>query len=96
MNDEKRGPGRPPKKPTGGEASSSKPRGSSLAEELRSEREAVLFSDDDSGSDKNALIEEYTLPYTGIFYLEATRYAGTDNPNTAGSFTLVLAQRMDR
>ena len=63
---------------------------------ILSESVSVLFHDDDGGGDQNALIEEYTLPYTGIFYLEATRYAGTDNPNTAGSFTLVLAQRMDR
>lgn len=63
---------------------------------IRSENETILFSDDDTGGNQNALIEQYTIPYTGIFYLEATRYTGADNPNTRGSFTLVLAQRRDQ
>ena len=61
---------------------------------ILSEDERILFSDDDSGGNKNALVTEYIIPYTGIFYLEATRYNGADNPNTAGSFTLVLAQHL--
>jgi hypothetical protein len=63
---------------------------------ILSESGRVMFSDDDTGGNQNALIAQYTIPYTGVFYVEATRYAGSDNPNTAGSFTLVLAQRMDQ
>ena len=59
------------------------------------ERDTVMVSNDDGGNHQNALIESYVLPYTGIYYIEATRYDGADNPNTIGSYTLVLAQRFD-
>lgn len=59
------------------------------------ERDTVLVSNDDGGNHQNALIESYMLPYTGIYYIEATRYDGADNPDTIGSYTLVLAQRFD-
>ncbi len=55
-----------------------------------------IVRDDDSGGNQNALIERYSLPYTGVYYIKATRYDGTTgNPNTSGSFILVLAQRFD-
>lgn len=60
------------------------------------DRQTRLFSDDDSGGGiNNARIDRYTLGYTGIYYIRATRYDGADNPGTSGSFVLVLAQRFD-
>lgn len=55
----------------------------------------VLISDDDGGGRPNARIDRYTLPETGIYYIEATRYNGVDNPNTRGGYILVLAQIFD-
>lgn len=53
----------------------------------------VLREDDDSGGGKNARIARYELPATGIYYIRATRYSGdTGDPNTRGSFILVLAR----
>ncbi len=53
----------------------------------------IVKQDDDSGGGQNARIARYVLPRTGIYYIRATRFSGTDgNPNTAGSFILVLAQ----
>jgi hypothetical protein len=65
--------------------------------ELYSEnRVSLLAGDDDSGGGvNNARIDRFTLGYTGIYYIRATRYFGDDNPNTSGSFVLVLAQRFD-
>lgn len=52
-----------------------------------------LVTDDDSGSGQNARIARYVLPRTGVYYLRAGRYSGSDgNPNTRGSFILVLAR----
>lgn len=54
----------------------------------------VLVTVDDSVSGQDARIERYTLPATGIYYIRATRYSGTDSDsNTAGNFVLVLARR---
>jgi hypothetical protein len=55
----------------------------------------LLASDDNGGGSANALIERYTLPYTGVYYLQAARYEGADRPPTRGGFVLVLAQRFD-
>jgi hypothetical protein len=55
----------------------------------------LLVSDDDSGGQQNALIDRYTLPYSGVYYLQAGRYEGSDRPATRGSFVLVLARRFD-
>jgi hypothetical protein len=55
----------------------------------------LLASDDNSGGSLNALIERYTLPYTGVYYLQAGRYEGADRPVTRGGFVLVLAERFD-
>jgi hypothetical protein len=55
-----------------------------------------IASDDDSGGDQNARIDRYTLSETGVYYIQASRFSGADgNPNTSGSFILVLAQRFD-
>jgi len=60
------------------------------------DRQSVLAADDDSGGGaNNARVDRFTLGYTGIYYIRATRYFGDDNPNTSGSFVLVLAQRFD-
>ncbi|HLV35895.1 MAG TPA: PPC domain-containing protein [Spirillospora sp.] len=59
---------------------------------LNSDQRPVV-SDDDSGGGQNARINEYRLPVTGTYYVRATRYSGeTGNPNTEGSFVLVLAR----
>ncbi|MBL8155001.1 MAG: PPC domain-containing protein [Anaerolineae bacterium] len=53
----------------------------------------VLAEDDDSGGGQNARIARYVLPATSIYYVRAARFSGTDgNPNTQGSFVLVLAR----
>jgi hypothetical protein len=62
---------------------------------LNSELNA-LISDDDSGGGQNARIGEYRIPATGTYYIRATRYTGTTgDPNTEGSFVLVLARRFN-
>jgi hypothetical protein len=57
--------------------------------------ETLLFSDDDGGNGQNARIDRFRLPETGVYYVQASRYDGADNPNTSGSFVLVLAQIFD-
>ncbi|MAS35089.1 MAG: hypothetical protein CL610_13850 [Anaerolineaceae bacterium] len=53
-----------------------------------------VVSDDDGGGGQNARISEYRIPVTGTYYVRATRYNGdTADPNTEGSFVLVLARR---
>jgi hypothetical protein len=55
-----------------------------------------LTSDDDSGNEQDARIDRYTLPRTGVYYVVASRYSGTEgDAHTSGSFTLVLARRYD-
>jgi hypothetical protein len=63
---------------------------------LNSDQRAVV-SDDDSGSGQNARIDRYVIPVTGTYYVRATRYSGEPpgNPNTRGSFILVLARRFN-
>lgn len=65
------------------------PRVAVLDSELRE-----LVSDDDSGGEQNSLIERYTLPATGTYYLQASRYSGEGLPTTGG-YVLVLTQRLD-
>lgn len=61
---------------------------------LLGENQLPIISDDDSGGGQNARIERFVLGRTGIYYIEATRYSGTQsNANTRGSFILVLAKR---
>jgi hypothetical protein len=54
----------------------------------------VLVSDDNSGIDRNARIDRYTLPNTGVYYIEAGRVEG-ESVGSGGSFLLVLAQIFD-
>ena len=59
------------------------------------DRVSVYLSDDDGGNGQNALIDEFNVPSTGIYYIRAERYRGRDNPNTSGSYVLTFAQRFD-
>lgn len=53
-----------------------------------------MTRNDDSGGSQNSLIENFSLPATGMYTIRARRYSGTDgNPDTAGSYVLVLAER---
>ena len=55
-----------------------------------------LAQDDDSAGSQNARIERFTLPYTGVYYLRASRYTNpAGGTPTAGSFLITLAQRFD-
>ena len=56
----------------------------------------VVASDDDGGGDRNARIAGYRLPATGTYYIRAGRYSGEPpgDPNTFGSYILVLAKRV--
>ncbi len=65
----------------------------SIVSVLNSDQRPIV-SDDDSGGGQNARINEYRIPVTGTYYIRATRYSGeTGDPNTEGSFVLVLARR---
>lgn len=55
----------------------------------------VLVSDNDTGVDRNARIDRYVLPNTGVYYIEAGRVDGEAVSGSAGSFLLVLAQIFD-
>jgi hypothetical protein len=56
----------------------------------------IVRNDDADETTRNARIEGYRLPETGVYYLQAGRYSGTTaNPNTRGSFILTFAQRFD-
>lgn len=51
-----------------------------------------MLRDDDSGFDNNARLE-WTLTYTGVYFIRATRYSGSSgNNNTTGSYRLVLTR----
>lgn len=61
--------------------------------QILNDNQSVVTQDDDNGEGQNARIPRYVLPRSGIYYIRATRFSGTDgNPNTAGSFILVLAR----
>ena len=65
-----------------------------LLELLNGAQEVVTRNDDRAANDQNALINHFTLPATGTYYIRARRYAGTDgDPDTAGNYVLVLAER---
>ena len=67
-----------------------------LLELLNGAQEVVTRNDDRAANDQNALIDHFALPATGTFYIRARRYAGTDgDPNTAGAYVLVLAERVN-
>jgi hypothetical protein len=55
-----------------------------------------LTSNDDGAGGQNARIDRFTLPYTGVYYLKATRYVNpAGGTPTSGSFLITLAQRFD-
>jgi hypothetical protein len=55
--------------------------------------QTIIKQDDDAGGGQNARITRFVLPQSGAYYIKATRFSGTDgNPNTQGSFILVLAR----
>ncbi len=52
-----------------------------------------IVLDDDSGASQNAQIDAFTLPYTGVYYIRASRYEGSASPSTTtGSYTLSLVR----
>ena len=62
--------------------------------ELLDGSQQVVTANDDGGNGQNALINSFPLPATGTYYLRARRYSGASgNPNTAGAYVLVLAER---
>lgn len=63
------------------------------AVEILDSEQNVRAADDDTGGGQNARIARYILPASGLYYVRATRFSGSDgNPNTQGSFILVLAR----
>ncbi|MCY3780884.1 MAG: PPC domain-containing protein [Chloroflexi bacterium] len=65
-----------------------------LLELLNGAQEILTRNDDRAANDQNALIDHFALPATGTYYIRARRYAGTDDdPNTTGSYVLILAER---
>ncbi len=63
---------------------------------LLDQNQNVLAQDDDSAGSQNARIDRFTLPYTGIYYLRATRYVNpAGGTPTSGSYLITLAQRFD-
>lgn len=62
--------------------------------ELLNAGQEVVTRNDDTGGSQNSLIDNFSIPATGMYYIRARRYSGTDgDPNTAGSYVLVLAER---
>ena len=62
--------------------------------ELLNAAQEVVTRNDDTGGSQNSLIDNFSIPSTGMYYIKARRYSGTDgNPNSAGSYVLVLAER---
>ncbi|MEP6985278.1 MAG: PPC domain-containing protein, partial [Chloroflexota bacterium] len=60
---------------------------------LLDSNQTIIKQDDDSGGGQNARITRFVLPQSGAYFIKATRFNGTDgNPNTQGSFILVLAR----
>ena len=62
--------------------------------ELLNGSQELLLSNDDGGNGQNALIDNYTIPRSGLYFIRARRFFGENgNPNTAGGYVLVLAER---
>ncbi|MFQ3673307.1 MAG: PPC domain-containing protein, partial [Aggregatilineales bacterium] len=60
---------------------------------LLDQNQQRLISDDDSGGNSNAAITRYTLPYTGVYYINARRYEGSRGTrNSEGTFNVVLVR----
>ena len=63
-----------------------------VLELLDADRVRMLYNDD-GGNGKNAVLDDFQLPYTGVYYIRATRYSGsTGSADTAGAFNLVLQE----
>jgi hypothetical protein len=61
--------------------------------QILNDSQSVVVQDDDGGDGQNARIARHVLLRSGIYYIRASRFTGTDgNPDTAGSFILVLAR----
>lgn len=54
-----------------------------------SEGKQLTFSDDDIEGTRDAFIENYVLPETGVYRLEASRYDNRDG-NTSGTYLLTI------
>jgi hypothetical protein len=64
--------------------------------ELLDSNQNLLASDDDSAGGQNARIQNYRLPATGLYYIRATRYQGSEGiPNTTGSYNLILSRGLE-
>lgn len=63
--------------------------------ELLNGAQEVVLSNDDGGNGQNALIDNYTIPHSGLYFIRARRFFGSEggNANTAGGYVLVLAER---
>ncbi len=62
--------------------------------ELLNSGQEIVTKNDDTANSQNSLINNFALPATGMYYIRARRYSGTDgNPNTAGAYVLVLAEK---
>ena len=62
--------------------------------ELLNGSQSVVLSNDDGGNGQNALIDNYTIPRSGLYFIRARRFFGSEgNGNTTGSYVLVLAER---
>ena len=62
--------------------------------QLLNSAQEVVTSNDDSGANQNALISNFVIPASGMYYIRARRYFGSDgDPDTAGAYVLVLAER---
>ena len=62
--------------------------------ELLNGSQELLLSNDDGGNGQNALIDNYTIPRSGLYFIRARRFFGENgNPDTAGGYVLVLAER---
>lgn len=64
--------------------------------DLLNSAQELIMSDDDSGNGQDSLISAFSIPDTGLYYIRARRYDGSNgNPDTAGAYVLTLAQRFD-
>ena len=62
--------------------------------ELLNASQEALLSNDDGGNGQNALIDNYTIPRSGLYFVRARRFFGSSgNANTQGAYVLVLAER---
>jgi len=61
--------------------------------ELLDNERLRIVRDDDGGSGINAVLENFSLPYTGVYYIRATRYEGSaKSSESSGRFNLILSE----